>query len=134
MNFDVHTLKNLEKAIDKDFGDKEAHIYYPEHLILVIPRIKDLKKKELPEFSIIFSHDMTNRFIISGTELSYFNFTKEYDANEVISLMKLSVTQNPKYFKNNHIPILINNPEQMKYLKAINERFSVVKEYKDKEI
>lgn len=131
---DAHTLKNLEKAIDKEFGDKEAHIYYSPHLMPVIPRIKYLEKKELPGFSIIFSHDMTNKFIISGTELAYFNFNKEYDANEVISLIKLSVIQNPRYFKNNHISILINNPEQMKYLKTIKERFSVVKEYIDKEI
>ncbi len=131
---DVHTLKNLEKAIDKEFGDKEAHIYYSQHLMPVIPRVKDLEKKELPGFSIIFSHNMTNKFIISGTDLSYFKFTKEYDANEVISLIKLSVTQNPKYFTNNHLSILVNNPEQMKYLKAIKERFSIVKEYMDKEI
>lgn len=77
---------------------------------------------------------MTNKFIISGTDLSYFNFNKDYEPNEIISLLKLSVTQNPKYFTNNHLSILINNPEQMKYLNAIKERFSVVKEYIDKEI
>ncbi len=131
---DVHTLKNLEKAIDKQFGDKEAHIYYSQDLTAVIPKIRDLEKKELPGFSIIFSHNMTNKFIISGTDLSYFKFNKDYEPNEIISLLKLSVTQNPKYFTNNHLSILINNPEQMKYLKSIKERFSVVKEYRDKEI
>lgn len=42
---DVHTIKNLEKFIDKQFGDKEAHIYYSQDLTAVIPKNKRLGEK-----------------------------------------------------------------------------------------
>lgn len=127
----LHTLKNLEKAIDKQFGNKEAHIYYADDLAKKLPETTGLDAKELPGFSIIFSKNGSDKFIISGTDVQAFEFTKEYTPDDVISLIKLTVIQNPIYFNNNHVPIFLNSPEQVKYLDAIRKRFYNVKQYKD---
>lgn len=128
---DLHTLRNLEKAIDKEFGNKEAHIYYASYLKNELPEINNLNEKELPGFSIIFSRNGSDKFIISGTDVPLFEFTKEYTPNDVISLLKLSVIQNPIYFNNNHVPIFINSPEQNKYVDIILQRFYNTIQYKE---